>query len=117
MKIKQALDYMFAPLGVYNIAFGEDDETQFFADGAAELEELWEEFCKENGFDADSVACVSLYRDDRSIFTDYMWETDATVTTTAEGWVVVTAGGWGKTFASWVDMINFMEVEMEEAGI
>lgn len=116
MRIKDAMDYILAPLGVYNVAFGDDDETQFFADGAEELEDLWEGFCKENCFDVNSVVCVSLERDDRSIFTDYMWNTDATVATTTEGWVV-TADGWSTTFASWLDMINFMEVEMEASGI
>lgn len=41
--------------GIYNIGFNGDDETQFSAYNLRELEELWREFCKENGFRKNSV--------------------------------------------------------------
>ena len=44
--------------GVYNIGFNGDDETQFNAYDMKELNELWSEFCKENGFKKNSVDYV-----------------------------------------------------------
>lgn len=44
--------------GVYNIGFNDDDETQFTAYDIKELEELWNDFCKENGFRKNSVDYV-----------------------------------------------------------
>ncbi len=48
--------------GTYNIGFindeGRDDETQFSAENIDDLVELWEEFCRENGFRYDSVTYV-----------------------------------------------------------
>lgn len=41
--------------GVYDIGFNGDDETQFTAFGMADLEELWNGFCEENGFQKNSV--------------------------------------------------------------
>ena len=34
--------------GTYNIGFGRGDETQFYAENAEDLRELWKNFCKEN---------------------------------------------------------------------
>ena len=44
--------------GVYNIGFNDGDETQFDAYNLKELEELWKDFCKENGFKENSVDYV-----------------------------------------------------------
>lgn len=44
--------------GVYNIGFNDGDETQFDAYDVNELETLWRDFCKENGFKATSVDYV-----------------------------------------------------------
>ena len=44
--------------GVYNIGFNDGDETQFDAYNLKELEELWRDFCKENGFKENSVDYV-----------------------------------------------------------
>ena len=44
--------------GVYNIGFNDGDETQFDAYNLKELEDLWRDFCKENGFKENSVDYV-----------------------------------------------------------
>ena len=44
--------------GTYNIGFNDGDETQFDATGIADLEELWNTFCKEAGCRTDSVDYV-----------------------------------------------------------
>ena len=44
--------------GVYNIGFNDGDETQFDAYNLKELEEVWRDFCKENGFKENSVDYV-----------------------------------------------------------
>ncbi len=44
--------------GTYNIGFHGDDETQFTAYNMKELEELWRDFCRENGFKMNSVEYV-----------------------------------------------------------
>ena len=43
---------------MYNIGFNDGDETQFDAYNLKELEELWKDFCKENGFKENSVDYV-----------------------------------------------------------
>lgn len=44
--------------GVYDIGFNDGDETQFTAFGMKDLEELWNGFCEENGFNKNSVDYV-----------------------------------------------------------
>ena len=44
--------------GVYNIGFGDGDETQFSAYNMKELDELWRGFCEENGIKKNSVNYV-----------------------------------------------------------
>ena len=44
--------------GVYNIGFNDGDETQLDAYDINELENLWRDFCEENGFKVVSVDYV-----------------------------------------------------------
>lgn len=44
--------------GIYNIGFGDGDETQFSAYNMKELDELWRGFCEENGIKKTSVNYV-----------------------------------------------------------
>lgn len=44
--------------GIYNIGFNGNDETQFNAYNLQDLVDLWQEFCKENKFNTDSVDYV-----------------------------------------------------------
>lgn len=81
MKIAEALESYLSDLReekipgkrpMYNIHFvnsdGEADETQFTCEceetAKKELEDFFEEFCRENGFDSDSVIDIELLYDD-----------------------------------------------------
>ena len=44
--------------GTYRIGFDEDDETEFSTYNLAELEALYRDFCKENGFRQNTVNYV-----------------------------------------------------------
>lgn len=56
--LEAAKDILFVTGGQYNVGFNGDDETQFDVDNISELEECWIGFCKENGFDPNSVDYV-----------------------------------------------------------
>lgn len=60
MRIKDCIG--FVEPGTYDIGFinsdGAEDETEFDVRDYDELVELWEDFCKENGFRYDSVLYV-----------------------------------------------------------
>ena len=44
--------------GTYRIGFDGDDETEMSAFNLAELEKLYQEFCKDNGFRQNTVDYV-----------------------------------------------------------
>lgn len=62
MTIKQATEYMNVFSGDYLIGFINDDnnedETELFALDKKDLEDVYEEFCMENGFHRDTVLYV-----------------------------------------------------------
>lgn len=61
MKIREAAKgVVHSGGGVYDIGFNDGDETQFTAFGMKDLEELWNDFCKENNFDPESVDYVEI---------------------------------------------------------
>lgn len=41
--------------GTFRIGFNSGDDTEFSASNLKELEELWRDFCEENGFKKSSV--------------------------------------------------------------
>ena len=56
--LREAADDMEIGRGTYDIGFNDGDETEFDlmdGEGINELEELWLDFCKEEGCDPDSV--------------------------------------------------------------
>lgn len=56
MRIKEAAKgIVTAGRGTYRIGFNEDDETEFTAFNLTELEALYRDFCKENGFRQNTV--------------------------------------------------------------
>ena len=127
MYIKQAVDYMFAPMGVYVISFGDDEhdeETEFFAKDFGELEELWRDFCDENLIDYECVGFVSLKCDAEDILKAYLGKTGASLESNGDSWTVVHQTDpeeWGfedelageeVVYKRWEDMIYDMSVEL-----
>ena len=56
-------------VGTYCIIFENDDaifddDTEFYAESALELEELWADFCEENGFDENCIIDVEFVCED-----------------------------------------------------
>lgn len=58
MILRKAAKGVVRGRGTYNIGFNDGDETQFDAENLADLEELWRSFCKEEGYQADTVDYV-----------------------------------------------------------
>ena len=56
--------------GTYNLGFNGNDETQFDADNAEDLRELWVEFCKENGLDPECIDYCAFVGDTKSLYVD-----------------------------------------------
>lgn len=58
MILRKAIKGKVRGKGTYNIGFNDGDETQFDATSLADLEDLWSNFCKEEGCREDSVDYV-----------------------------------------------------------
>lgn len=123
MYIREAVDEVFAPMGVYEIYFGEDgeDKTEFFVENFGDLKELWDDFCAENDFDPDNVFEVCLKCDAQTILEAYLDKHQAELQYSAGwGWTVVyqtedpdeELAGDEVYYKRWEDMIYDMSVEL-----
>lgn len=61
MKLKEAAKDVPIMKAAYNVGFNHGDETQFDVSSLGEMERLWEDFCKEEGCDVDSVDYVEYF--------------------------------------------------------
>lgn len=53
-EVEYLIAKQFNGSGTYNIHFGDNDETQFYAETSEDMVMLWIDFCYENDFDVDS---------------------------------------------------------------
>lgn len=59
MTLEEAAKGVDIEKAVYNIGFNDGDETQFDVQNFTDLEELWNDFCKMEGLNPDSIDYVN----------------------------------------------------------
>lgn len=95
-------------LGEYTIGFNDEtDETVFFATSLDGLEELWRDFCYENGFNEAKVDYVYRSKSPLDILEDFMRWNSATLWRGTDGWHAV-FGGNDYFFETSYEMIHEM---------